>query len=219
MMSHKTGISMLTFRLWLTSKYSLAELDDMLPKLNTWLERGDGVAVYENEELGHPQAGHVQICSFGSADAQIESELPPQRMPDIGPHINWRYSLLMAYKGEPVTLSSDIRAYLTHDRKYIPPAVQHEVLTWEVAGPIVGRRGWHLVRALDEQGRPVADRKPIEVYGLNQAEIIASRLRDAWTTGLATGVFVGYNQALREASHEAAAERGSRELLGAEEEL
>jgi len=64
-----------------------------------WLDRGDGVAVYENAELGHPDLGHKKFVSFGSAQARLEPNVcdddgnPPQRMPDIGGQINWRYQL------------------------------------------------------------------------------------------------------------------------------
>ena len=58
-----------------------------------WLDRGDGVAVYKNADLGHPDLGHMQFVSFGSEKAQLEVDEPPQRMPDIGGAINWRYQL------------------------------------------------------------------------------------------------------------------------------
>ena len=76
--------------------------DTELDKLNRWLERGDGVAVYMNIELGHPQLGHKQFVSFGSPDAQLEMDEPPERLPDIGNHINWRYYLQGTYRGAPI---------------------------------------------------------------------------------------------------------------------
>ncbi|HET7110255.1 MAG TPA: hypothetical protein VFI41_05250 [Gemmatimonadales bacterium] len=69
-------------------------------RVNQWLARGDGVAVYENVELGHPDAGHRQYVSYGSPEAQIPDAFPPSRMPDIGGSINWRYALVGAYRGE-----------------------------------------------------------------------------------------------------------------------
>ena len=71
-----------------------------LDLLNQWLERGDGVAVYENVEFGHPEQGHRKYVSFGSDRAQLPSETPPTRMPDIGDTINWRYQLAGVYRGE-----------------------------------------------------------------------------------------------------------------------
>lgn len=64
-----------------------------------WMRRGDGVAIYENMELGHPNLGHRKYVSYGSSAAQLEPEhlvdkLPPQRLPDIGGIINWRYQLI-----------------------------------------------------------------------------------------------------------------------------
>jgi hypothetical protein len=67
--------------------------------INRWLARGDGVAVYENVEFGHPDLGHRQYVSFGSHEAQIVGD-PPTRMPDIGDSINWRYQLVGTYQGE-----------------------------------------------------------------------------------------------------------------------
>lgn len=68
--------------------------------MNKWLARGDGVAVYRNEDLGHPDIGHHQFVSYGSAQAQLETDIPPHQMPDIGNKINWRYQLLGTYRGE-----------------------------------------------------------------------------------------------------------------------
>lgn len=58
-----------------------------------WLERGDGVAVYENVALDSAGLGHRQFVSFGSPAAQLEMAEPPVRMPDIGGSINWKYQL------------------------------------------------------------------------------------------------------------------------------
>lgn len=87
------------------SELSAEEIRDLLPEgaintVNVWLARGDGIAVYENVMFGHPEAGHHQFASFGSRDAQIETPEAPQRMPDIGSAINWRYQLKGTYKGD-----------------------------------------------------------------------------------------------------------------------
>lgn len=68
-------------------------------QVNGWRARGDGAAVYENHDLGHPDLGDQRIVSFGSAAAMIESDEPPERLPDIGGTINWRYVLVGTYKG------------------------------------------------------------------------------------------------------------------------
>ena len=73
-----------------------------LAKANRWLERGDGIAVYRNEDLGHPEVGTIQFVSYGSEAAQLEVDEPPQTLPDIGGRINWRYRLVAAYRGEPL---------------------------------------------------------------------------------------------------------------------
>lgn len=69
-----------------------------LDLLNQWLENGRGVAVYENQDLGHPAQGHRQYVSFGVKNAQV-GEVPPQTLPDWGDSINWRYQLVGVYQG------------------------------------------------------------------------------------------------------------------------
>jgi len=69
------------------------------PTVNRWLRRGDGLAVYENHDLGSPEMGHRQYASFGSAAAQLETQAPPDRLPDMGQRINWRYVLVGVYRG------------------------------------------------------------------------------------------------------------------------
>jgi len=67
------------------------------PKYHTrvcsWLDRGDGVAVYQNLTLDSASVGHRQFVSYGSPAAQLEMDEPPMQMPDIGGQINWRYQL------------------------------------------------------------------------------------------------------------------------------
>lgn len=76
--------------------------------------RGDGVAIYENLDLGHPDIGQWQIASYGGDNAQLETRedygQPEEELrspdyftygqdtlrttlPDIGGRINWRYTL------------------------------------------------------------------------------------------------------------------------------
>lgn len=70
---------------------ALAHKQEIIRK---WLKRGDGVAIYENSEIGGPQCGHRKFVSYGSANAQLEGQNPPSRLPDMGGEINWRYSLV-----------------------------------------------------------------------------------------------------------------------------
>lgn len=62
--------------------------------IERWLARGDGVAVYENQDMGSPGLGEQQFVSFGSDAAQLETDDPPERLPDIGNAINWRFTLV-----------------------------------------------------------------------------------------------------------------------------
>lgn len=78
----------------------LAEFQDLACGLFIkWLQRGDGIAVYENKAMDSSNLGHKQFCSYGSSAAQIETAEPPQRMPDIG-KVNWAYQLVASYKLE-----------------------------------------------------------------------------------------------------------------------
>ena len=70
-----------------------------MAKIERWLARGDGVAVYRNELLGDSQLGMRQIMSYGSPAAQLEIDEPPETLPDIGGRINWRYRLEATYRG------------------------------------------------------------------------------------------------------------------------
>lgn len=66
--------------------------------ITRWLDRGDGCAVYENQDFGSRDLGDRQFCSYGSTAAQLEVPVPPVRMPDIGSSINWRYQLVAVCK-------------------------------------------------------------------------------------------------------------------------
>lgn len=66
-------------------------------QVGVWLARGDGIAVYENQDLGHPDLGHRQFASFGSPEAMFP-DAPPERLPDFPGQINWRYSLVGTYQ-------------------------------------------------------------------------------------------------------------------------
>jgi hypothetical protein len=68
-------------------------------QVNKWLARGDGIAVYENMDMGTERTGHRTYLSFGGPDAQFQGE-PPVRLPDFPGQINWQYRLAGTYKGE-----------------------------------------------------------------------------------------------------------------------
>jgi len=70
------------------------------PQANRWLNRGDGIAVYQNQHEEHPEFGRLQLVSFGSTDAQFPTSTPPVQMPDLGDEHNWRYRLIGTYRGE-----------------------------------------------------------------------------------------------------------------------
>lgn len=74
-------------------------LSATLRRMNGWIGRGDGIAVYTNEDLGHSQLGDKRFVSFGSPAAQLETDTPPAVLPDgIGGGINWRYTLTGTYR-------------------------------------------------------------------------------------------------------------------------
>ncbi len=78
------------------------EYEDQAPEVimlvERWITRGDGAAVYQNHDLGHPQLGMPKIVSFGSPAAQLETDTPPDRLPDIGNQISWRFTLVATYR-------------------------------------------------------------------------------------------------------------------------
>lgn len=77
---------------------------EVLRQMSVWLARGDGVAVYRNADLGHPQVGMPKIVSYGSPYAQLEVDtvhIDPEQDPErfrrtVGA---WRGR---GYKTEPV---------------------------------------------------------------------------------------------------------------------
>lgn len=81
-----------------------AWLSQTVRQMNGWLQRGDGIAVYENQDLGHPEVGDKRFVSFGSEAAQLETDTPPQQLPDTTKSINWRYVLIGTYKGDPLSI-------------------------------------------------------------------------------------------------------------------
>lgn len=56
-------------------------------------ERGDGLAIYINEDFGSAEMGSWKVVSYGSPVSQIETATPPTTLPDMGGAINWRYVL------------------------------------------------------------------------------------------------------------------------------
>lgn len=90
-------------------------------------ERGDGIAVYENSDLGHPELGQWKVVSYGGADAQLETrvgnyegdnstdlggsrtfvhgeDVLPKTLPNIGGQINWRYTLKLVCPADATVL-------------------------------------------------------------------------------------------------------------------
>lgn len=66
---------------------------DVMRLVDRWLARGDGAAIYRNHDLSSTGAGQPQIVSYGSPAAQLETDIPPAQLPDIGGSVNWRYQL------------------------------------------------------------------------------------------------------------------------------
>lgn len=77
-------------------------LSQTVELMNRWIQRGDGIAIYENQDLGHRELGDKRFVSFGSAAAQLETDTPPKQLPDTRTSINWRYVLIGTYKGDPL---------------------------------------------------------------------------------------------------------------------
>ena len=91
-------------RAYITEQYE-DQAPAVIGQVGRWLARGDGIAVYENHDLGHPEAGMPKIVSYGSPAAQLETDTPPARLPDGLPAgaINWRFVLVGTYRGAQLT--------------------------------------------------------------------------------------------------------------------
>ncbi len=87
-----------SFREYVTRQYGTDDAPGILQQVGRWLARGDGAAVYENQDLSHPDLGECRIASYGSPAAQLETDRPPQRLPDIGGLIGWHYILAGTYR-------------------------------------------------------------------------------------------------------------------------
>lgn len=68
--------------------------------LQSWASKGRKIAIYENADLGHPDQGLRTYVTYGSSEAQLETPTPPERLPDIGNKINWRYRLIGVFPNE-----------------------------------------------------------------------------------------------------------------------
>ena len=64
-----------------------------LPAMQRWINEGKGVAVYENVALDSSGLGTLMAMSYGTPEAQLETDEPPDRCPDIGNQINWKLRL------------------------------------------------------------------------------------------------------------------------------
>jgi hypothetical protein len=93
------------FHDYVSEKWDQDEAPGVILVVERWIARGDGAAVYENHDLGHPDVGMPRIASYGSPAAQLETDTPPERLPDTLKDINWRYLLIATYRGEPVESS------------------------------------------------------------------------------------------------------------------
>lgn len=70
---------------------------DALDKVNAWIARGDGIAVYTNEAFDRSDFGHIKFMSFGSEQAQFV--VPPDQLPDFPGETNWAFRLNGTYRG------------------------------------------------------------------------------------------------------------------------
>lgn len=70
-----------------TAKH-LAAVDKIEATLRSWLARGDGIAVYRNENFGSVNLGHRKFNPWKQGEAES-----PVRLPDTQRAINWAYCL------------------------------------------------------------------------------------------------------------------------------
>ena len=84
------------------SALEVALLMQAVDRVNVWLARGDGMAVYQNHDMCSHDRGSIVVVSYGSPEAQLETDTPPTTLPDFPGSINWRYQLIALYRGEPL---------------------------------------------------------------------------------------------------------------------
>lgn len=85
-------------------RFPADEVPEVLALVRRWLARGDGAAVYVNEDLSDPRVGSLQLVPYGPPRGtpaggwlRLGLELP-QRLPDTGGSLNWRYQLSAVVK-------------------------------------------------------------------------------------------------------------------------
>lgn len=57
------------------------------------------VAIYTNQDLGHPGVGQPQLASCGHPEAMFPDD-PPEQFPDLEHQIGWRFRLVGIWKGD-----------------------------------------------------------------------------------------------------------------------
>ena len=55
------------------------------------VERGGSWAIYRNEDMGHPNLGHLQFLKYGPG---CTHETPPPQYHDTAHGLGWRYKLV-----------------------------------------------------------------------------------------------------------------------------
>lgn len=145
--------------------------DQVVGLLTRAIGRGDGVAVYVNEDLGHPNIGQWQIMSYGGPDAQLETredwgegdlrrnndyfvhgqDVLRRTLPDIGGRINWRYQLHSIVPPELSVIN--LTETVGEDPEITDPATGHLVLVQVRVSPRASaEEAVKLVQAAVENG-------------------------------------------------------------------
>lgn len=93
-------------------KLTRDELFDLLEanaaaQVEEWLDGGDGVVVYRNSDLGHPQLGHVVTMVMGPSRTVKTPETVPPRLPDGSWGFGWRYTPYGYFLGGKVVGSGE----------------------------------------------------------------------------------------------------------------
>lgn len=86
----KDGRPSATANLWATAETTtrLAAVDKVEATLRSWIARGDGIAVYQNEAFDSAACGQRKFNPWYKDEAA-----PPTRLPDTRTAINWAYCL------------------------------------------------------------------------------------------------------------------------------
>lgn len=88
-------------------------------------QRGDGLAIYVNEDMSHPELGDQKVVTWGSNEALLEGHETwatlPAQLPDTASSVNWRYCLRHVYRPIDAELVAGLRGFASRHADKLTP--------------------------------------------------------------------------------------------------